>query len=130
MKQQQILAVAILILMFCFGCEKDSDSPSIDLAISATGLYTGTWVVVGTGQATGTCKVVKVTATTVNLEMTAGVQTIPTLPGVILSDGGSGKINFSYTDAGGTLNGTIENKTISFTLKAGNITETFTGTKP
>lgn len=84
---------------------------------------------VGTGQATGTCKVVKVTANTVNLEMTAGGQAIPKLPGVTLSDRGNGKIKISYSDSSGSLNGTIENKTISFTLKSGAITETFTGSK-
>jgi hypothetical protein len=130
MRPKRILAIAIIISIISFGCEKDSESPSVDFANTASGLYTGTWIVVGTGQASGTCKVVKVTATSVNLEMTAGGQAIPTLPGVTLSDGGSGKIKFSYTDAGGTLNGAIENKTISFTLKAGNITETFEGTKP
>jgi hypothetical protein len=130
MKSKQILAIAIIISMICFGCEKNSDDATIDYAKTASGTYSGTWVVVGTGQTYGTCEVVKVTATSVNLKMTAGGTTIPTLPDVKLSDGGSGKVKISYTDSGGTLTGTIENKTISFTLKAGTITETFTGTKP
>jgi len=129
MKHKQILTIAIIISMICFGCEKDADSPSVDFTKDIAGVYTGTWVVVGTGQVSGTCEVVKVSSTSVNLEMTAGGQNIPTLPGVKLSDGGNGKIKLIYSDASGTLNGTIDNNSIFFTLKAGSIEETFSGTK-
>ncbi|MDO9254111.1 MAG: hypothetical protein Q7U54_01265 [Bacteroidales bacterium] len=130
MRQKFIFSLAIFILMICFGCEKNSDDSSVDLAANSTGVYSGTWVIVGTGQVAGTCEVVKASGTSVNLVMTAGGQSIPTLPGVKLSDGGSGIIKISYTDSSGTLNGTIQNKSLSFTIKAGTITETFSGTKP
>jgi len=130
MKQKLIFSLAISILMICWGCEKNSDDSSADLAANSTGVYTGIWAIPGTGQVAGTCQVVKVSGASVNLVMTAGGQSIPTLPGVKLSDSGSGKINISYSDSGGTLNGTIENKSLSFTIKAGTITETFSGTKP
>jgi hypothetical protein len=129
MKNKLIFPLAIALLMIFWGCEKKTDDPSTDYGTKASGLYTGTWVVVGTGQAAGTCKVVKVSTTSVNLEMVAGGQTLPTIPGVTLSDGGNGKINISYTDSSGTLTGTIDNNSISITLKAGSIVETFTGIK-
>lgn len=129
MRQKLIFPLAVSILVICFGCEKNSDDPSVDLATKSTGVYTGTWVVVGTGQSAGTCEVVKISGTTVNLVMTAGGQSIPTLPGVKLSDGGSNKIKISYTDSSGSLNGTIQDNSILFTIKAGSITETFSGTK-
>jgi hypothetical protein len=61
--------------------------------------------------------------------MTAGGQSIPTLPGVKLSNGGKGKITLTYSDSSGTQNGTIDNNSITFTLLAGTIEETFSGTK-
>jgi hypothetical protein len=130
MKNKKILAIAIIISMICFGCKKNSDDTSADYANTVVGAYSGTWVVVGTGQTYGMCTVVKVSATSVNFQMTAGGSSLPTIPGVKLSDGGNGKIKCTYTDSSGSLNGTFENKTISFSLVAGTIHETFTGTKP
>ncbi|MDO9254109.1 MAG: hypothetical protein Q7U54_01255 [Bacteroidales bacterium] len=130
MKSKQILTIAIIISMICFGCEKDSDTPSADLSVNAVGLYSGTWVVVGLGQVSGTCQVNKVSSTSVNLIITAGGQTMPTSPDVSLSDGGGGKIMLTASDSECTTNGNVINKTLSLTLKCGAITETFTGTKP
>ena len=129
MKRNKILSVAIVVLMLCFGCEKSNDEPSVDYATNAAGVYTGTWVIVGSGQIFGTCKVVKKSGTSVDLETTAGGAVIPTIPGVKLSDGGNGKVKLTYKDPRGTLNGTIENNLITFTLIAGSLEETFTGTK-
>ncbi len=129
MKSKQILTMAIIILMICFGCEKDKDDSSVDLGVNAVGMYSGTWVVVGTGQADGTCSVNKVSGTSVNLIIKIGGRTSPPSPEINLSDGGGGKIILSYTDTEGTINGTIVNKVLSLTLKSGTITETFTGTR-
>jgi hypothetical protein len=129
MKQKQILAIAIIISMICFGCEKNKDDNTADLSVNALGMYSGIWVVVGTGQASGTCSVNKVSTTSVNLIIKIGGQVSPPSPEINLSDGGSGKIILAYTDSEGTINGTIVNKTLSLTLKSGSITETFTGTK-
>jgi len=130
MKQKQILSIAIITLMICSGCEKDPDTPSVDLSANAVGLYSGTWVVVGLGQVSGTCLVNKVSSTSVNLIITAGGQTMPTSPEVSLSDGGGGMITLTASDSECTTNGYVINKTLSLTLKCGVITETFTGTKP
>ena len=129
MRQKLVFSLAISILMICFGCKKDSDTPSIDLSVNAVGMYSGTWVVVGTGQASGTCSVNKVSTTSVNLIIKIGGQISPISPEINLSDGGSNKIILSYTDSEGTINGTIVNKVLALTLKSGTITETFTGTK-
>lgn len=130
MKNKKILAIAVIISIICFGCEKNKDDSSADLSVNAVGLYSGTWVVVGTGQVSGTCKVNKVSSTSVNLIITAGGQTMPTSPEVSLSDGGGGKITLTASDSECTTNGNVMNKTLSLTLKCGAITETFTGTKP
>jgi hypothetical protein len=127
MRQKRILSISIVILMICFGCEKSSDSP--DLVTGLTGMYTGVWVVNGTGQVSGTCDVVKVSNTIVKLEMTAGGSAMPVIPGVKLSDGGNGKIILKYSDSSGTLDGDIYHKTIILTLVSGSSSTTFSGTR-
>ena len=128
MKKQNYFILIAILLMIVTGCKKSSESP--DYASNSTGVYTGIWVVPSIGQIEGTCEIIKVTTTTVNVKMTAGSQPTPTVPGAKLSDGGSGTVNIKYTDSSGTLNGTIKDKTINLTLTAGSITETFTGTRP
>ena len=128
MKRKQIFYFLVVILMIGYGCKKDSDT-SGDLTAGKSGSYVGSMTLVGTGTVAATCKVVKVSNTTVNLEMTVAGETIPTLPSVTLSDAGSGKINLSYTDSSGSLNGSIVNNTLTFTLQAGTIQENFSGTK-
>lgn len=129
MKNKQIFAIAVIITMVCFGCKKDNNDSPVDLGFNATGMYSGTWVVVGTGQVSGTCQVYRVSNTSINLKITAAGQTSPTSPEINLSDGGSGEIILSYTDSEGTINGTIVNKVLALTIKSGTITEIFTGTK-
>ena len=127
MRQKQILFTLLVVSMICFGCKKDSETP--DLAKSAAGIYTGTWTVPGVGQVAGTCEVKKVSNTAVDLIMTAGGVPTPTIPSVTLSDGGGGKINLSYSDASGTLNGSIQNNTISVTLVSGSSSSSFSGNR-
>ncbi|MCX6304855.1 MAG: hypothetical protein NT040_07795 [Bacteroidetes bacterium] len=127
MKQKQILSIAVIMLMICFGCKKSTESP--DYATTTTGLYSGYWVVPGLGQVSGTCKVVKVTSTAVNLIGTAGGQSMPTIPSVKLSDGSNGKIILTYSDASGTLSGLYDNNTLTMTLISGATQTTFSGTK-
>ena len=130
MKNKQILTIAIIISLISFSCEKDKENSSVDLATNAEGLYSGTFVVVGSGQVSGTCQVSRISNTTVNIKIRAGGQISPASPAINLSDGGSGKIILTYSDSEGTINGTIVNKTLSLTIKAGTVTETFSGTKP
>lgn len=130
MKIIQILAAVIIISLICFGCEKDKGDTSPDISVIAEGLYSGTFVVVGSGQVSGTCQVSRISNTTVNIKIRAGGQISPASPAINLSDGGSGKIILTYSDSEGTINGTIVNKTLSLTIKAGTVTETFSGTKP
>jgi hypothetical protein len=119
----------IMIALVSQGCDKDDNEQSNDYATKVAGSYTGIWDVIGIGQVNGTCKLIKVSNTSVNLESTAGGTTVPTIPGIKLSDSGNGKIKMSYSDSSGTLNGYIEDNTITFTIKAGSIEEIFTGTK-
>jgi hypothetical protein len=127
MRQKQILAIALFILVCCFGCKKDDTSA--DLATGTAGYYTGTWTLVGTGTIPGTCQVVKVSNSSVNLIMTANGGTVPPLPGVKLSNGGNGKVNLSYSDNSGTLNGSMQNNTLTFTITDGTVVEIFAGTR-
>jgi hypothetical protein len=126
MKKQLFFLTAIM-LTICFGCSKDSETPA-GIADNAVGVYSGSWSI-NSMNVSGTCDVVKVTGTSVDLKMTAGGQSLPTLPKVALSDGGNGKIKLSYSDPSGSLSGIIQDNSISFTLKAGTITETFLGSK-
>ena len=119
----------IIIASISQGCDKDDDEQSNDFATKVAGNYTGTWDVVGIGQINGTCKLIRVSNSSVNLESTAGGTTVPTIPGIKLSDSGNGKVKMSYSDSSGSLNGYIEGNSITFTLIAGSIEETFTGTK-
>jgi hypothetical protein len=123
----RILSITIVIMTIWFGCEKSADSP--DLVSGLTGMYTGVWVVPGSGMAPGTCDVLKVSNTLVNLEMTAGGSALPLISGVKLSDGGNGKTILKYSDSSGTLDGSIYNKTIILTLVSGSSTTTFSGTR-
>jgi hypothetical protein len=129
MGQKPILFITIFILMICSGCKKSSTTPSTDYASNAAGLYSGTFVVAGIGQVPGTCEVIKVSNTSVNLKVTAGGQP-STSPGINLSDGGNGKINLSYSDSNGTITGTVENKSLTLTIVSAGTQMTFSGTKP
>jgi hypothetical protein len=125
--KKQIFFLAAVILMICFGCSKDSDSPSTDLATSVAGLYDGTWDVSGTHY--GTCEVTKVTNKTARLNIKIiGIQ-IPGVPDVTLSDGGNGKINLKYSDSSATISGTFLNNGMTLLLTDGTTSFSFTGTK-
>jgi hypothetical protein len=128
MKTKQLLSIALLVLLICNSCKKDDDS-SADVTQNTLGIYSGTWVVVGTGQTSGTVDVQKASNSTVNLIMTAGGTSLPTIPKVKLSDQGNGIMKLTYSDPSGTLNGTVGNNSISLTLVAGSITETFNGSR-
>ncbi len=128
MKQSKIIPIVVLFLLTCFGCKKNND-PSGDLGTTAAGLYSGTWTVVGMGQIPGTCQVTRNSSTIVTLNITANGSAAPSIPGIQLSNGGSGKINLSYTDISGSLTGMIINNTLTLTLTDGTIVETFAGTK-
>ena len=130
MKNLLLIFIATIGIAFFTGCEKSTEDSSPEITNGVTGLYSGTWIVTGTGQAAGTCEVIRASANSVNLRSTVAGQSIPTIPGVKLRESGNGKFTLSYTDAGGSLTGTIENKTLTLFLTAGNIEEHFTGSRP
>jgi hypothetical protein len=129
MKQKHILSIAFIILMISFGCKKSSDSPAADLGANAVGTYTGNYTVLGQSIA-GTCAVTKASTTSVNIAMTVAGQSAGTLSAVNVSDGGSGKINLSYSDASGSMTGNIQGNTLTMTIISGGTTMTFSGSKP
>jgi hypothetical protein len=55
---------------------------------------------------------------------------MPEVPDVILSDGGSGKINLKYTDSSGYVEGTIQGKSITLIIDDGSTAISFAGTRP
>ena len=128
MKKHQIISLSIIILMMCFGCKKDSVTTPAGIADNAVGVYSGGWYI-SSMNASGTCEVVKASATSVDLKMTVAGQVIPTIPKVALSDLGNGKTKLSYTDPSGTLTGTIQNNSITLTLDDGSTSMTFSGNK-
>jgi len=65
----KILFLAAIVMMICFGCSNDDDT--VDLASSEAGLYNGTWNTYGSKHS-GTCEVLKVTNTSVTLDMEIG----------------------------------------------------------
>ncbi len=129
MNTKLVLMSLLLIIATAFGCKKDSESKADDLSSGAVGNYLGTWVVQGIGQVSGTCEVVKVSSTKVKLILTAGGQSVPTVPNVSLSDEGGGKMRLTYSDSSGTLNGTIEGNAITLQLDSGGTSMTFSGVK-
>jgi len=126
--KRKLFILAAIMLMICFGCSKHDDLPN-DLASEAVGLYEGSWNANG-GKHSGTCEVIKVTNTSVTLEMEILGVGIPEVPDVKVSDGGDGKINLKYTDSSGNINGTIQGNSITVSITDGSTTISFSGARP
>lgn len=126
MKKLHLLLLATTLVLLITGCKKDSSQA--DLASMSVGIYDGTWTVYGQNVG-GTCELTKVSATSVNVAMTIIGTTIPTLPGVKLSDAGNGEIKLNYSDPSGTATGSIKNNTITITIDDGDTAFSFSGSK-
>jgi hypothetical protein len=132
MKQKLVIVFAAVMLMISFGCKKDSDSSSTtptDYGALAAGQYTGNFTELGM-QIPGSCAIAKVSTSSVSLTMTVNGTALPAVPGLTASDGGSGKVNISYTDGTNSISGTVNSKTLTLNITSGGQTMTFTGTKP
>lgn len=114
-----------LTLILATGCKKDKDA---DLAGRIAGTYSGTATLLGISTVPCTTTINKSTENVVNLVITIETINIP-FNGISVSSGGNNVYNLSYSDSSGTFEGQINGVTLTWTLTAGGITETFTGTK-
>jgi hypothetical protein len=124
-KNQETFSFTLLpgIIAFAFlSCEKESD-----LAKEVSGTYSGTVTIVGTGSAPATSKLTRSSDERVNLVVTIYANNIP-LNGIKVSTSGNNYV-LSYTDSSGSLSGTVTGNRLDWTMTAGGMTETFTGTR-
>jgi hypothetical protein len=125
------LLISLVLIVALMGCKKSSEEEPIpvDLAATASGLYTGNFVVPILGNLPGSCKLTKVTTTTLNIDITM-MDTTFQAPGIIASDGGNGVVKLSLIAEGDTLSGTVSGKTLNLKIGSSPMYVNFTGTKP
>jgi hypothetical protein len=130
MKAKMLISISLILLMISFGCKKSEDpAPETDMATKVSGIYTGTYSVMGQ-QVSGTCEVKKASAATVTFTVTISGQPTPPSPAITISGGANSTYTFSYIESGDTMNGTFSGKTLTFTMVSGSYTVVFTGAKP
>jgi len=115
-----------ILLMLAAGCEKDENLP--DYASEIAGNYNGTVTLVGTGTVPASTTINRSSNTKVNFKIIVGSTTIP-LDGISVSSSSSNVYTLSYTDSSGSCQGQVDGNTLTWTLTAGNMVETFSGTK-
>jgi len=120
------LLVMGFLLMFITSCEKDENLA--DYASEIIGTYNGTVTVVGTGTVAGTSIITKSSEQVVDLEILISSVSVP-LNGIKVSSSGADTYDLNITDASGSFNGKVEGSSLTWTLSASGITETFSGTK-
>ena len=125
MKKGQFLFFVLAVFLIAFtSCKKDeilSDSGS-----KIEGTYNGTITVVGLATVPASTTLSKVSETIVNLIIVIGTDSIP-LNGINLSRAGNNIYNLS--DSYGFFVGKVEGNKLTWTLTAGGVVESFSGTK-
>ena len=130
MKQKnriRIFPIALLgfLIMVASSCKKETNL--IDYASIIEGTYSGTLTIPGTGTVSCSTKINKSSEKVVNLEITIGVTNVP-FNGVDVSFGNNA-YNLTYVDSSGSFVGKVNGNTLTWTLTAGSVIETFSGTK-
>ena len=120
------ILISVILLLFITACTKDKTDP--DYAGTIAGTYTGSVTVVGTGTVPGKSTLTRVNNTKVDLIIEIGTDDIP-LNGIRVSNDDDDVYELEYTDASGSFDGKVNGNTLTWTLIAGSITETFSGTK-
>jgi hypothetical protein len=129
MKQKNRICIYLLIgflLVLATNCKKDKTLP--DYASKIAGTYNGTVTVIGTGTAAGSSTLTKSSEQVVDLEIIIGSSNIP-LDGIDISSDGDDIYNLKYTDSSGSFIGKVEGNKLTWTLTAGSVVDTFTGSK-
>jgi hypothetical protein len=119
------LIIMGILLMLAISCKKDENNT--DYASKIIGTYNGTITLVGTGSVSGSSTLTRSSDKVVDLEIIISSTSIP-LPGITVSSSGS-IYNLNYGVSGSSFTGKVDGNTLTWTLTAGSITETFTGTK-
>ncbi len=117
--------VAGLVLFLLNSCEEGENLP--DYASNITGTYTGN-VIVGVTIAPASSTLTKDSEQVVDLEISIGLNSIP-LKNIKIINFENGIYNLQYSDRSGSFTGEVEGNKFTWTLKAGDILETFSGTK-
>ena len=120
------LVVMGFLLMLTSSCEKDENLP--DYASEIAGTYDGTVTLVGTGTVSASSTFTRSSNTKVDLIVTIGSNNI-SLDGIDITSSGGNIYNLSYSDSSGSFQGKVEGNVLTWTLTAGSIVETFSGTK-
>jgi hypothetical protein len=120
------LSLAVLLVTFSVSCTKDDNSP--DLGTKIAGTYVGTLTMVGTGTVPCSSQLTRSSNTKVKLVIVIGTSNIP-LDGIEVSTNSTGIYSLSYIDSSGSFNGKVDGNTFTWTLSAGGVTQTFSGTK-
>lgn len=120
------LIVMGFLLMLASSCQKDETLT--DYASEIVGTYNGTITVVGTGTVPSSSKLTKSSEQVVDLEIYVGSSST-SLDGIKVSSSGSNIYTLSYTDSSGSFVGKVEENILTWTLTAGSVSDTFSGTK-
>ena len=119
------LIVTGLALFLINSCEEGENLP--DYASKIEGTYNGQ-VIVGVNSVSASSTLTKDSEQVVDLEINIGSNSIP-LKNIKIVSYEDGIYNLEYSDRSGSFSGEVEGNKFSWILKAGNITETFSGTK-
>ena len=120
------LIVMGFLLMLTASCEKDKNLP--DYASEIVGTYNGIVTAVGTGTVSGSSTLTKSSEQVVDLEIKIGSNSIP-LDGIDVSSPEDDIYNLKYTDSSGSFTGKVEANKLTWTITAGSVTQTFSGTR-
>ena len=119
-------SLLVIIIVIATGCKKDETNP--DFASSIASTYNGTFTASGIGSLTGASTLAKVSDTMVNLTLTISGQNI-SLNGIIVSSPSKDAYSLTLSDSSGSFTGTVQGKTLNYTMTSGTDIITFTGTR-
>lgn len=122
----KFLSTLVILIVFCFACEKDDSGQ--DNAKSVAGTYTGTIVVTGTGSASCTSVLTRSSNDEVNLKIKINTSTIP-LDGITVTSSGTDSYDLNLEDSSGSFEGSVEGDLFTWTLSAGEYISTFSGSR-
>jgi len=126
MKKRQILFILFVVFSIALtSCKKDKNENLNDYARNIAGTYNGTMTADGSAAVSASSILTKSSDTIVNLIILVGSNSIP-VNGIMVNKSGT---IYNLTYAGGSFEGKVEGNQLTWTLTAGSIVETFSGTK-
>lgn len=116
-----------LLTLLIIGCKKNGEGEE-DYGAAAAGMYTGYFMYSGTS-IDGTTKITRESNTTIKMDCNTVDTTIAVFSGVVLSDAGNGNLHLQFDRTSPTVDGTVSNKALTYTIHSA-IPVSFTGNKP